>query len=495
MVISEVSSQGAIPSEKKPEEEYDVAYHYLRQRKGAEEPEHSVASITRKIDWNIMPLLCLIYFLQFLDKTLLNYAAVMGIKDNLKDNQFSNLGTIFYASYIFAEPFISYVLQRFPLSRALGICIFLWGAVLACHSACNSYASLMIVRTLLGAFESSSAVGIISISGMYYSKSEQASRMGIWCNMSGMGTIVGALLSFGFQHIRTDSFQSWQILFLVMGLVTAFFGVFVFFYLPNNVTSAWFLNDTEKICIIEHIRSNQTGIENKTFKREQLQELLFKDQFTWPLLLLTGTSQIVTGAVGTFSTTIISTFGYDNYRSALLQIPSGVIIIVIITTVTQLVSHFGHITYIMTSMFIPSIVGAIVLLCTDLTTQNLGNLFSIYLLYSGSSAITLIYIWNSANTAGYTKRIFRNALTLIMFCLSSLLGPQMFRASDFPKYTLAKVAILVTQAISVPLSLYIGFLSYRENERRDKKLIEKSDEDYEFLDSTDMQNLNFRYSF
>lgn len=37
-----------------------------------------------------------IYFLQYLDRTLLNYAAVMGIKSHLKGNQFSDLGTIFY---------------------------------------------------------------------------------------------------------------------------------------------------------------------------------------------------------------------------------------------------------------------------------------------------------------------------------------------------------------------------------------------------------------
>lgn len=475
---------------------YDVAFKFLKNRKIDDiEITDLPPKLLRKIDMRILTLLCAIYFLQFLDKTLLNFSAAMGIKENLVGNEFSNLSTIFYAAYIFAEPFISFCLQRFPISKALSICIVLWGLVLTCHAACTTYASLMVVRTLLGIFESSSAVGIIAISGMYYTKSEQVSRMGIWSINSGTATMVGALLSFGFQHIHTTEFQSWQILFLVVGLITVCFGIFVWFYLPNKVVNALFLNNDEKVLVLEHIRENQTGTENKKFKKEQLYELLFKDKLTWPMLLLTGTSQIVTGAIGTYSTTVIATFGFDSYKTALLQIPLGAMIIIIIVIATQLVARYGHRTYITASMFIPSIIGAIVLLSTDLVTQQIGNLLALYLLYAGSSSITLIYAWNSANTAGYTKRISRNALTMIFFSLASLLGPQMFQAKDFPGYLSAKIAILVTQTVSIPLTLLVGYLSKKENAKRDKAPLNKLPDNYQFLDLTDMENRSFRYSY
>lgn len=475
---------------------YDVAFKFLKSKENDDiENTELPRELLRKIDFRILTLLCAIYFLQFLDKTLLNYSAAMGIKENLVGNEFSNLSTIFYASYIFAEPFISYCLQKFPISRALSFCIVLWGIVLTCHAACKTYASLMIVRTLLGIFESSSAVGIIAISGMYYTKSEQVARMGIWSINSGTATIVGALLSFGFQHIHTTEFQSWQILFLVVGLITILFGIFVWFYLPDNVVNSQFLDNSEKMLVLEHIRENQTGTENKKFKKEQLYELIFKDKLTWPMLLLTGTSQIVTGAIGTYSATVIGTFGFDGYKTALLQIPLGAIIIIIIVITTQLVARYGHRTYITVSMFIPSIIGAIVLLSTNIITQQIGNLLALYLLYSGSSSITLIYAWNSANTAGYTKRMFRNALTMIFFSLSCLLGPQMFQAKDFPGYVPAKIAILVTQVASVPLTLLVGYLSKKENEKRDNEPLHKLPDNYQFLDLTDMENRSFRYSY
>lgn len=40
--------------------------------------------LLRKIDWNIMPMLCIVYCLNYLDKTTISYASIMGLKTDLK---------------------------------------------------------------------------------------------------------------------------------------------------------------------------------------------------------------------------------------------------------------------------------------------------------------------------------------------------------------------------------------------------------------------------
>lgn len=47
--------------------------------------------LLRKIDWNLMPMLCVVYMLNYLDKTSLSYASVMGLKTdaNLTGTQYS----------------------------------------------------------------------------------------------------------------------------------------------------------------------------------------------------------------------------------------------------------------------------------------------------------------------------------------------------------------------------------------------------------------------
>lgn len=57
------------------------------------------ASVLRKIDWHILPLLCWVYCVQFADKTTLNYASLMGIRTDtgLVGQQYSWASSIFYA--------------------------------------------------------------------------------------------------------------------------------------------------------------------------------------------------------------------------------------------------------------------------------------------------------------------------------------------------------------------------------------------------------------
>ena len=61
--------------------------------------------LIRTIDWKILPLLFSAYFLQFMDKVILNYANVMGIQHDLgmKGNDFSWAGTAFFIAYGLAE--------------------------------------------------------------------------------------------------------------------------------------------------------------------------------------------------------------------------------------------------------------------------------------------------------------------------------------------------------------------------------------------------------
>ena len=65
--------------------------------------------LLRKIDMNIMPLMCIVYSLNFLDKTTLSYASVMGLqKDiNLQGDDYQWLGSMFY----FGLPFLNWTPQ------------------------------------------------------------------------------------------------------------------------------------------------------------------------------------------------------------------------------------------------------------------------------------------------------------------------------------------------------------------------------------------------
>ena len=58
--------------------------------------------LIRKLDMKLLPFLCAVGFLQFLDKTSLSYASVLGIiqDTHLFGSQYGALGSLFYVGYL-----------------------------------------------------------------------------------------------------------------------------------------------------------------------------------------------------------------------------------------------------------------------------------------------------------------------------------------------------------------------------------------------------------
>lgn len=78
----------------------DAALHLLKETGGLRQPVDPEASkrLLRKIDLHIMPLICIVYFLQYIDKTAISYASVTGIIQDtgLHGNQFNWVASIFF---------------------------------------------------------------------------------------------------------------------------------------------------------------------------------------------------------------------------------------------------------------------------------------------------------------------------------------------------------------------------------------------------------------
>ncbi|TVY81123.1 putative transporter [Lachnellula suecica] len=79
--------------------------------------------VLRKIDWQIMPLLCGTFMLQYIDKSSLAYGAVFDLfkNANISSAQYSWLASLFYFGYLFFEYPGSFLGQHFPTGKVVGI--------------------------------------------------------------------------------------------------------------------------------------------------------------------------------------------------------------------------------------------------------------------------------------------------------------------------------------------------------------------------------------
>ncbi|KAF2678552.1 MFS general substrate transporter [Lentithecium fluviatile CBS 122367] len=475
-----------------PYKDGDEALHFLKNQHnvGALAPEDE-KKLVCKIDWMIMPLMWGCYCLQYLDKTLVNYAAVMGLYDdaNITTSQFSNLALFFYVSYLALEFPHGYGMQRLPTAKYLGIAVVLWGFVTAITCVCKNYGALVATRVLLGVFESAVAPSLILITSMWYKKKEQPLRTGVWYLGVGIGTMLGSLISFGFQHYYSPTFTSWQIMFLVVGLITIAVGIAVILLLPDNPMSSR-LTPAEKVWAIERLRENQTGIENTHFKWYQVIDCLTDPQ-TYLLSLITITSNIPNGAVSSYQATLIRSFGFDSKVTALLQLPSGAVSVISILTATYLAGRFDQRGLNVVTLLIPGAIGGALMAFLP-GESKVGKLIGNYLTNCIGASLPLLYSWVSANIAGHTKKVTMNAILLMSFCLGNIIGPLTFRQEDAPGFVPAKITIIAACGFAAGMAVCLRFYYVWENKKRDARGV-GSGEGEEFADLTDRENEAFRY--
>ncbi|KAK6992794.1 major facilitator superfamily domain-containing protein [Favolaschia claudopus] len=196
------------PSRSSSNENIDKAWNFVEQHHDADALlSVDIASVQRKVDWHIVPIMFLCYTMQFLDKVAINYGAVMGLTRDLKlvANDFSNVATFFFVAYLIFEIPNTYCLQIVPAGKWLGANVVLWGVATACAAAAHDYHTLLASRIFVGIFEATIGPSLLIISSQWYTKSEQAPRFSFWYLGLGVGQIVGGAVSYAFQHIAPGS--------------------------------------------------------------------------------------------------------------------------------------------------------------------------------------------------------------------------------------------------------------------------------------------------
>lgn len=179
---------------------------------------------------------------------------------------------------------------------------------------------------------------------------------------------------------------------------------------------AWFLDNDEKVALLEHVKINQTGIEGKHFIFTQFIEALLDAQI-WLLfiiMILTGGGG---GVVTAYSATLIKSFGYTSKASALLLMASGPITMSGTLLCGYGVRYFGNRWAWIIIAVIPSIIGTALMAWPprDKKASALGGIFLTNFYAGGVSPV--LYSWMTANLAGHTKRAYGSAMLQVAFAI------------------------------------------------------------------------------
>jgi len=261
------------------------------------------------------------------------------------------------------------------------------------------------------------------------------------------------------------------------------------------------------------LKENQTGVENKHFKKEQMIEALL-DPKTWLFALFSALNNIPNSLTNQFSI-IVSSFGFTVFQTTLLGCVPGIIEIFGIWSGVTISAKTGSRAWVVFFYVIPNVLSAI--LVNVLPWSNkVGLLVSLNLTGIGLVGFVITLSWLNAVTAGHTKRITTNAIMLGAYSIGNSAGPFMWQAKYKPRNRVPWIIIAVCYVSCMFIVLAIRHLLVAENKRRDAApvqddgyddvfierlandgsgVMEKVKIDKEFLDLTDIQNRDFRYVY
>lgn len=208
------------------------------------------------------------------------------------------------------------------------------------------------------------------------------------------------------------------------------------------------------------------------------------------------------GGLVTFAALIVNGLGFNPLITTLLGTPTGVI-----ATVWSLLFNIaasrlpGYRCLLIVISIIFPIVSAILL--WQLPQDNKSNLLgAYYAFYSYWAPYTMSTSLPMANTSGHSKKVTLNAMFFLGYCIGNILGPQVFREDDAPTYHKGYIGLLASLIVGIiTISLY-GILCRMENMRRDnlqgratQPQTEEQKRAEAFSDKTDVEKLNFRYTY
>ncbi|KAI1858758.1 uncharacterized protein JN550_012508 [Neoarthrinium moseri] len=233
------------------------------------------ARLVRKQDLRVLPMIFLMYFLTFLDRTNLGNAKVAGMETDLGLGTYGfNIGAcLYYTIYFFADIPASLAVKKFGF-LVLPLSCIAFGLVTLCTAFIHNQASFYAIRLLLGLTESFQFPGLSYVVSRYYRRHEVTTRVSFFmlaaAGLAGGfgGLLASALLSVG----SIGSIHSWRNIFLVEGIITIGLGVLSLYLFPADPSKTRIFNDAERTLAMARLFHDQPAI------REH------KEKISWSLI-------------------------------------------------------------------------------------------------------------------------------------------------------------------------------------------------------------------
>jgi MFS transporter, ACS family, tartrate transporter len=221
-------------------------------------------STINAISWRLIPFLILAYFLAYLDRVNLGFAALT-MNADLKFSPliFAWGAGIFFIGYFIFEIPSNLALEKFGASRWIARIMVTWGVISALMAMVNGEWSFYIIRFLLGVAEAGFFPGIILYLTYWFPAEYRARFMAAFGIAVPLSTVIGAPISgllLGLDGAM--GLKGWQWLFILEGIPSVLLGLVTWFYLTDKPEKASWLTSEQKAWLASKLEAERAAKES-----------------------------------------------------------------------------------------------------------------------------------------------------------------------------------------------------------------------------------------
>ncbi|KAI1100139.1 major facilitator superfamily domain-containing protein [Jackrogersella minutella] len=413
-----------------------------------------------KMDILIMPIMGVLYILNYVDRSALAATKVYGIMDDLgmSTTDFATAISILFVGYI---PFqIPSNLLMTRISRpGLYICsaATVWGCVSAATAAVKTYKSLLIIRVFLGVTEAVFFPGVIYFLSAWYTKNELGKRLAALFMFQMIGSAFGGLIAAACLTLDGRyGISGWRWLFIVEGSITVGSGLIFMMLMPEYPHNARILKQEERDYAVWRLEVEAgAGEAHEDVTTLGSFKLAMLDGKIWTMVLCMSFAQAMGSSVNFFPS-IVQTLGYSQMTSLLLTTPPYILAAILFYGISYLSDRKN----IIFPFYVGCLCFAFVAYIITLSTLQTGARYFAMMLMPSVCTGPQILIYKTMNVhmaRPYPKRAAGVAMINAIGGLSNVWASYLYY--DAPHYYAAFGALLgCAAAFLLTVTLYLMYV-------------------------------------
>lgn len=215
----------------------------------------------RRVSWRLVPFICLLYFIAFIDRVNIGFAALTMNKDLGFSSAVFGFGAgVFFFGYFLFEVPSNIVLDKVGARLWIARVMITWGLISGAFAFVQGETSFYALRFLLGAAEAGFFPGIILYLTYWFPARYRAGVVSLFMAAAPVSVVLGSPISSALLEMEgVLGLHGWQWMFIIEAIPAVILGVVVLFYMTDRPAKAKWLPADQRAWLVAEMNAEHAG--------------------------------------------------------------------------------------------------------------------------------------------------------------------------------------------------------------------------------------------